>query len=258
MKSIWTQIAPWLRKVHGKSFDSFAFKGDSVKAHISGIYSYKGKLLEHFASNKDYKVHKWHHFIPLYDRYFGRYVGKPVRFLEIGVSDGGSLQIWRNYFGPQAIIFGIDIDPRCASLNGKSAQVRIGSQDDPAFLAKVIEEMGGIDVILDDGSHQMTHIKATLLALFPKIASDGIYAIEDLHTAYWHDFGGGFLFGQNFFKLLTQVIHDMHHWYHFRRPVYGSIASQCVGIHVHDSFVVLEKGAVHPPVHSIIGDYAPN
>lgn len=97
--------------------------------------------------------------------------------------------------------------------------MRIGSQDDPAFLAKVVNEMGGVDVILDDGSRQMPHIKATLLILFPELSVDGIYVKEDLHTAYWQDFGGGFVFGQNFFKLLTNIMHDMHHWYHFQMPV---------------------------------------
>ena len=224
-----------------------------MKSNISEKYDYNGDLLELFASNKEYKVHKWHHYIPLYDRYFGRYKGQPVRFLEIGVSEGGSLQIWRKYFGPQAVIFGIDIDPKCARLNGKSAQVRIGSQDDPKFLADVIKEMGGVDIVLDDGSHQMPHIRTALLELFPKVAADGIYVIEDLHTAYWQDFGGGFLFGNNFFNLLVQIIHDMHHWYHFRRPVFTGISNQCTGIHVHDSFVVFEKGVVYPPVHSNIG-----
>ena len=257
MKIFWREMAPVLRRWHGKSFGSFAFTGSDVATDIREKYGYQGEMLQHFSENKGYRVHKWHHYIPLYDRYFSRYKGRQVRFLEIGVSDGGSLQVWRKYFGPQAIIFGIDIDPRCASLDGKSAQVRIGSQDDKAFLEQVVKEMGGVDVVLDDGSHQMPHVKASLLALFPKLAGDGIYVIEDMHTAYWQDFGGGFMFGNNFFKLLTQIIHDVHHWYHFRKPVHASIASQCSGIHVHDSFVVLEKGAVHAPVHSLIGDMAP-
>ena len=107
------------------------------------------------AGNEGVKVHKWHHYLPLYDRYFGQYRGTPVKFLEIGVNNGGSLQMWRRYFGPDAVICGIDINPDCAQYDGQSGMVRIGSQDDPEFLASVIEEMGGIDAVLDDGSHRM-------------------------------------------------------------------------------------------------------
>ena len=253
MKVFWDEIAPRLRKAHGKSFDSFAFKGGDIKRDISEKYGYRGALLEIYASNKDRKVHKWHHYIPLYDRYFATYKGQPIRFLEVGVSEGGSLQLWRKYFGPDAVIFGIDIDPKCLSLNGISAQVRIGSQEDPKFLQDVVREMGGIDIVLDDGSHQMHHIRTTLLQLFPHLSAGGIYVIEDLQTSYWQDFGGGFLFGNNFYLFLVQLIHDMHHWYHFRLPQFKSISGQCTGIHIHDSFVVLEKGKVYSPVHSLVG-----
>src|SRR6056297_2733088 len=91
-------------------------------------YVRRGTLAKLFSQNDGPTVHKWHHYIPLYDTYFSRYRNTNVRFLEIGVAEGGSLQMWRKYFGPSATIFGIDIDEGCARLNGHSAQVRIGSQ----------------------------------------------------------------------------------------------------------------------------------
>jgi hypothetical protein len=115
-----------------------------------------------------------------------------VRFLEIGVSKGGSLDMWRSYFGPEAVIYGIDIDEACAQFDGRSAQVRIGSQDDPAFLASVVAEMGGVDVVLDDGSHDSRHIRASLDVLFPLLSEGGVYMMEDLHAAYWVSHSGGY------------------------------------------------------------------
>jgi hypothetical protein len=94
----------------------------------------------------------------LYDRYFSPFRGRKTRFLEIGVNKGGSLQLWRKYFGDDAIIFGININPDCEKLNGLAGQVRIGSQIDRPFLESVIKEMGGVDIVLDDGSHHMQHI----------------------------------------------------------------------------------------------------
>ncbi|MEB3324897.1 MAG: hypothetical protein VKM17_06120 [Cyanobacteriota bacterium] len=96
-----------------------------VSDHPSGIkkdiyekYGDCGGLLEIFASNTGPVVHKWHHYIPLYDRYFSSFRGRKIKFLEIGVSKGGSMQMWRKYFGEDAIIYGIDIDPACERFNG--------------------------------------------------------------------------------------------------------------------------------------------
>ena len=122
----------------------FKFTGTDVAADIREKYGYDGPLLPIYAGHEGAVVHKWHHYIPLYDRYLSRFRGQPVRFLEIGVFRGGSLEMWREFLGPEAVIFGIDIDPECAQFDGNAGQVRIGSQDDPAFLNSVIDEMGGI------------------------------------------------------------------------------------------------------------------
>jgi hypothetical protein len=227
----------------------FAFSGPDVRADIVTKYGPQGDLLEIFATTTDTLVHKWHHYLPIYERYFGSWrnrPGQPVRFLEIGVSEGGSLAIWRRYFGPDAIIFGIDINPACAAFNGQAGQVRVGSQDDPAFLRKVVEEMGGVDVVLDDGSHVMAHVKASLQTLFPLMSQGGTYMIEDLHTAYWNEFGGGFRAPDNFFNFLRAMIDDMHQWYHKSAVRSPELALQVAGLHVHDSIVFA-------PVHSRIG-----
>ncbi|GBE98063.1 class I SAM-dependent methyltransferase [Microcystis aeruginosa NIES-298] len=234
----------------------FRFNSDptsDVKRDIQEKYEHNSELLDFFANNKGAVVHKWHHYIPLYDRYFSSFRGQKVRFLEIGVSNGGSLQMWRKYFGDDAIIFGIDINPNCEKLNGLAGQVRIGSQADHCFLESVVKEMGGIDIILDDGSHRMEHIPATLSYLFPHLSYGGIYMIEDLHTAYWRSFGGGYRSKTNFFGFAMDLIDDMHHWYHRQELKRAAISKDCSGIHIHDSILVLEKNKVFKPVHSRVG-----
>ena len=224
-----------------------------VARHIRESYGYDGDLLEYFTSNSGNIVHKWHHYIGLYDRYFAAWRGRPLRFLEIGVSMGGSLQVWRKYFGETATIFGIDIDPRCARLDGQAGQVRIGSQADPDFLKRVVDEMGGVDVVLDDGSHRMEHIRDSLAHLFPALTDGGIYMIEDLHTAYWPSHGGGLEDPANFFNDMRQIIDDMHHWYHPGEADPASVGYGATGLHIHDSMVVIEKNQPVRPVHSRIG-----
>lgn len=198
-------------------------------------------------------VHKWHHYLSLYERYFGPFRGKPVRMLEIGVFKGGSLDMWREWFGPELVLFGIDIDPGCAQFDGKSGQVRIGSQDDPEFLREVVAEMGGVDLILDDGSHRSPHIRASFDVLFPLLSEGGLYMIEDMHADFWTDYAGGYAHPGAFMTQVKQMLDDMHHWYHGHGQKVTAAKDHLAGVHVHDSIVVLEKSRIAPPRHSMRG-----
>lgn len=232
----------------------FRFDEDGdVAEDIRSKYGYDGDMLTAFAGNNGIVVHKWHHYIPIYDRYFSRFRGTQVRFLEIGINKGGSLQMWRNYLGEDAVIFGIDINPDCARFDGQAAQVRIGSQADPDFLNTLVDEMGGVDLVLDDGSHRMPHVRASFESLFPRLSEGGVYMIEDLHTAYIEKYGGGYRSGANFFRFARELVDDMHRWYHkkgLRHPELGNVVS---GLHIHDSIAVIEKEPVYRPVHSRVG-----
>ncbi|MEL7172002.1 MAG: class I SAM-dependent methyltransferase [Pseudomonadota bacterium] len=174
------------------------------------------ELAQVFRAKQGNQVHKWHHYLEIYERHLGHLRGTEFKMLEIGVFRGGSLELWREYFGEKAIIYGIDIDPRCAAYDGKSGQVRIGSQDDPAFLARVVEEMGGVDVVIDDGSHDSRHITASFNVLFPRLSEGGIYIAEDLHCCYWPSFSGGYRWPWSFISVAKGLVDDMHHWYHRR------------------------------------------
>lgn len=235
------------------NYASFAFPPDGdVKGNIRSQYDFEGDLVDIFTGNQGESVFKWHHYIPVYDRYLSRYRGSAVKFLELGVYRGGSLRMWREYFGQKAIIYGIDIDPACRRFDGRAGQVRIGSQDDERFLQNVVDEMGGVDVVLDDGSHVMQHIRKSLVTLYPLLTDNGIYMIEDLHTAYSIDHGGGYGGRDNFFNLVRQLTDDMHRWYHSSQVRHPGVGDALLAIHVYDSMVILEKSLRHRPVHSMI------
>src|SRR5690242_3828604 len=131
-------------------------------------------LWRSFLGHDQRVAEKWLHYFPVYEQHFARFVGAPALFVEIGCGQGGSLQLWKRYLGPHAQIV-----------------VRIGDQSDPAFLARVIEEFGNPDVVLDDGSHVMAHLVASFRFLYERLNPNGLYMVEDLHTAYWPEFGGG-------------------------------------------------------------------
>jgi cephalosporin hydroxylase len=205
------------------------------------------------------RIFKWHHYLAHYERHLrdlrARAQAGPVRILEIGVLGGGSLQLWRKYFGPNAVIYGIDIDPSCKQHEGEGCHVRIGSQDDPAFLREVVKEMGGIDMVLDDGSHVGRHQVASFRALWPLLAMNGLYVCEDLHTAYW---AGQWEGGQNkpgtFIETVKAMIDEMHAWYAGISSPVGDMGlkTSLTGLHVYDSIVFLEKAVKEEPwaVHS--------
>lgn len=198
-------------------------------------------------------VDKWTHYPTVYERHFSKYRGTNFKMLEIGVFKGGSLELWREYFGPEATIFGVDINPECAGFVDPPNQVRIGSQDDPEFLKSVITEMGGVDVILDDGSHNAPHQVASFRALFPLLKDGGLYCIEDIHTAYWPGtYEGGYRRPKTAIELTKDVIDDMHSWYHDKGERWAP-AKELLAVHVYDSICVIEKGKKNRPESIRVG-----
>lgn len=210
-----------------------------------------------FFEQKGRSVYKWTHYLPAYDEQFAPYRDgfplpdgsrRPLRMLEIGVLDGGSLRLWRNYFGPLAEIVGVDINPNVEAIDDPDLTVRIGSQDDPAFLRDVVAEMGGVDIVLDDGSHVAKHQRASFETLFPLLSDGGLYAVEDLHTSYWAPWGGGFRRRGTFIETVKTLIDDMHGWYHREGDKVGvSAASSIPKITLYDSMVFVSKAPRQRP-----------
>lgn len=218
-----------------------------------------GRFGEIFLAHDGQVVHKWDHYLPIYEQLLGRYADgfadenggrRPLRFLEIGVSEGGSLEVWRQYFGPEAVIHGLDIDPLCAFVvPGTVARVHIGSQDDGDLLRQVVEEMGGVDVILDDGSHVASHQRATFDVLWPLLSEGGMYICEDLHTAYWPGYEGGLHRPGQFISVAKALVDGMHRWY-ARMPdtrLHRSGQHEVGAVHFYDSIVAIEKTRRRPP-----------
>ena len=96
--------------------------------------------------------------------------------------------MWK-YFFPNSDIYGIDIIEK-SKLEESRITLFQGSQNDQSFLEKVVEEMGRVDIIIDDGSHKNDHVITSFTVLFPRLSKGGIYVIEDTQTSYWPKFGG--------------------------------------------------------------------
>ena len=194
-------------------------------------------------------VNKWLHYLPIYDALVLPYAGSDVRMLEIGVSKGGSLALWRKALGEKATIFGIDIDPKCAEFDGKFATVRIGSQDDAGFLKDVVREMGGVDIVLDDGSHVASHERASFETLFPLLSEGGLYIIEDVHTAYWPSFEGGLKRSGTAIEFMKKQIDEMHGHYLNKARNTETAIPPIESIQFFDSVIAVRKRKQAPRRH---------
>jgi 23S rRNA U2552 (ribose-2'-O)-methylase RlmE/FtsJ len=210
----------------------------------------KGNPLEaYFAANRGRLIHKWDHYFDIYHRHFQPFRGKPVTIVEFGVSHGGSLQMWKHYFGPQARIFGVDINPKCAALAEPQIEIVIGDQDDRQFLRSLAERVGDIDVLIEDGGHTMTQQIATFEELWPSIVDGGVFLTEDLHTNYWSRYGGGLRREGTFIEYAKNLIDQQHAW-HGREDeslVVDDYTRTIRGMHVYDSIIVFDKAKVTKP-----------
>lgn len=165
-------------------------------------------LRDLFETHKGRVVHKFPHHIDVYDNLFAKYRAPSI--LEIGIAEGGSLELWRKYFGPEAVIMGIDIADRSA-LEGESAnRVFTGDQGSPEFWNMVIPQIGRPNIIIDDGSHKCKDQIVTFTKLFPLLQDEGLYVIEDIHTSYRASYGGGLWNTDSFIEHLKGGIDLMH------------------------------------------------
>lgn len=163
--------------------------------------------------------HKWSHYFAAYQSIFGPRRAGPLRVLEIGVLEGSSLRLWKRYFAhPDTLIVGIDIEPSCIRFDAPAdgIRVRIGSQADGEFLKRVVEEFGPFDIIIDDGSHQSSHIITTFNHLYAAgLKNSGIYFVEDLHANYWHPWRDS---RKSFLDVCKELIEHMHAHYRSAPP----------------------------------------
>ena len=195
-----------------------------------------------FLTNDKRLIHKWKHYFPVYEQHFGRYRNTDVVLFEIGCGQGGSLQMWKRYFGPHARIVGIDIDPGAAKFVEDQIEVRIGDQADAGFLRGLVEEFGTPDIVLDDGSHRMSHIEASFAALYGQVSKSGVYLVEDLHTAYWDEYEGGLRRKGTFIEHCKELIDELNADHSRGALEPTEFSRSTLSMHFYDSIVVFEKG----------------
>ena len=148
-------------------------------------------------------------YFSAYEEMFDKYVGKKIIFVEIGVLHGGSLFMWREYFGKNARIIGIDLNPKAKELEKHGFEIYIGSQSDIKFWKDFYTKVGKIDILLDDGGHVNDQQIITLSEAIHNTNDNGIIVTEDVLTSYMKKFGNPSKYSFiNYTKHLIDVINS--------------------------------------------------
>lgn len=187
-------------------------------------------------------IWKWAHYFDIYHRHFARYIGQPVKVLEIGIYSGGSLGMWRQYFGGQSHIYGVDIEAACKSYENEYTTVYIGDQADRGFWQQFKREVEGIDILIDDGGHLPHQQIATIEEMLPFLRPGSVYMCEDIHGHF-----------NEFSAYLSGLIHmlnaaQLSSVAALQRETTGFQAAT-YSIHFYPYVVVIEKNAV--PLRSL-------
>ncbi len=134
-----------------------------------------------YARNSGPGIWKWDHYFDIYERHFGKFREKDIHVLEIGVYSGGSLDMWREYFGKGATIYGVDIQPECKAYERDGVRIFIGDQSSEAFWSIFRTEVPKLNIVIDDGSHKARHQLLTMKMLYEYLVPGGVYLCEDIH-----------------------------------------------------------------------------
>lgn len=136
-------------------------------------------------------IYKGRHYFDIYVQHLARFVGREVTVVEVGVYSGGSLEMWKRYFGEAATIHGVDIQEACRVYEGDGVHVHIGDQGDRAFWKRFKEDVPFIDVLIDDGGHHPDEMRVTFEELFPIMRPGGVYICEDIVSNAFLAYIGG-------------------------------------------------------------------
>jgi hypothetical protein len=215
---------------------------------------------------RPFGMHRWHHYIPIYERYFARFRDRPINMLEIGIQHGGGLHMWHQYFHPQSRIHGVDINPRCVVPDLPNVTATIGDQADPEFWKDLLPKLGPLDIVIDDGGHTMDQQIVSFYEIYPTMAPRAVYLVEDTHTSIWR---GEYFDSRRTDK--TFLEHAHHHTallmeWTGRRESFNTLMSPrraeldaeaselcrtTRAIHFYDSIVVYERGPRCAPGHGL-------
>lgn len=203
------------------------------------------------------KLQKWHHYFDVYERHLARFRGTKCKLMEFGVMDGGSLLMWSEYLGPDAQIFGVDIDRQTLKFDLMRPNIRViaADQANKEALEILSRDFGPLDIVIDDGGHTARQQINTFNGMYAAVEETGVYICEDTHTSYWPKYKDAG--DRTMIEHAKRLVDDMHEIYRpevsssarYVKPmderkgdlIVSRFAASTYSIQFYDSMIVFEK-----------------
>jgi hypothetical protein len=176
-------------------------------------------------------------YFEVYEELFRAYVGKPITFVEVGVLNGGSLFMWRKYFGAAARIIGIDLNPVAKQWIDHGFEIVIGDQSDPKFWDEFFRSHGPVDILLDDGGHTNDQQITAVVEAIRNVRDGGLVVVEDVHTSYWRAFGNPSK--RSFISFAKRVIDSINSRFPSVKAVRNDYGKRVYSVTFYESIVAL-------------------
>lgn len=156
------------------------------------------KIFRLFKSSKKYSI-KWSNYFEIYENILKKYVNKKITLVEVGVGDGGSLFMWKNFY----------------------------------------KKVGKIDVLIDDGGHTNLQQITTFMESFLHIREGGSIIVEDTHTSYMNYKGFKNPSKNSFINFSNALIENIHRRNPMVKKKINQFSKKIYSIEYYDSIVCI-------------------
>jgi hypothetical protein len=195
------------------------------------------ELLNLFKNSENFST-KHIKYFDAYERLLEKFRGKDVTFVEIGVLNGGSLDVWKEYFSKKSRIIGIDLNPQCKKFQKDNIEIYIGSQSDQDFWKYFFDKVGPVDIIIDDGGHTNIQQIMTAINCIPNINNNGMLIVEDVHASYMKEFNNPSKY--SFINFAKKKVDDINSFFPGLKKMKFSLNKYIYSIEFFESIVVFK------------------
>jgi hypothetical protein len=196
-------------------------------------------LKKSFNYSPKYSI-KWSNYFEIYENLLKRFKNKKITLVEVGVGNGGSLFMWRNYFGKKAKIIGVELNPKAKELEKNGFKIFIGDQSTPSFWKSFYKKVGKIDILIDDGGHTNLQQITTLMESINYIKHDGIIVVEDTHTSFMKNKGFKNPSKFSFINFTSSIVETLHRRNPMIKKKLNSLSKLINSIEYFDSITVIK------------------
>ena len=200
------------------------------------------KIIKSFKSSPRYSI-KWNNYFDIYNNLFKKFVNKKITFVEVGIGNGGSLFMWRKFFGKKAKIIGIELNPEAKKLEKFGFKISIGDQSDPHFWKSFYKKYGKVDILLDDGGHRNIQQISTFMESYSHVKPNGKIVVEDTHTSFMKKKGFKNPSKYSFINFSKLIVENMHRRNPMLDKELNKLSKKIESVFYYDSIVSINFGS---------------